>query len=39
VALEHVARLDHVVVDADQDHVVDAHPHPRARLTRRAYDG
>ena len=25
VALEHVAGLDHVVVDADQDHVFDVH--------------
>jgi hypothetical protein len=25
VALEHVGRLDHVVVDADEDHVVELH--------------
>ena len=25
VVLEHVGRFDHVVVDADQDHVLDAH--------------
>jgi hypothetical protein len=25
VALEHVGRLHHVVVDADQDHVLESH--------------
>ena len=28
-ALEHVGRFDDVVVDADEDHVLDLHGHPR----------
>ena len=31
--VEHVRRLDHVVVDADEDHVVDVHGHPRQRFS------
>ena len=27
-AFEEVGRLDHVIVDADEDHVFEAHVHP-----------
>ena len=33
VPLEHVGRLDHVVVDAHQDHVVDTHGSPPCLTT------
>ena len=33
VSVEHVGRLDHVIVDRDQDQIVDAHVDPLRRRT------